>query len=337
MKFTLGLLGAACLAAATLVGCGGGANGTATTSSASTAGAGQTVVIGIIGKSVSNPVFQAAHAGAQDAARELGPKYHRTVQIEIRTPPDEDANAQANAIQNMINEHVNGIAISCSNAATLTPAINRAVSKGIAVMCFDSDAPDSKRMCYYGTDDIACGTETMKYLAQFMGDKGTVAILAGSPDAPNLRNRVKGAEDELKKYPNMHEISRGPVHHKETASDAAQALQQTQRSNPEINGWCLIGGWPLFTRDALPWPAGTVKVVSVDALPAELAYLKDGHVQLLLAQDCYGWGHKSVEILLNKIVDHKDPAQTRMIDPLTKVTKDNADAFSKNWDKWLKH
>jgi len=31
---------------------------------------------------------------------------------------------------------------------------------------------------------------------------------------------------------------------------------------------------------------------------AQLGYLKSGHVQLLLAQDCYGWGAKSVELLL---------------------------------------
>jgi len=37
--------------------------------------------------------------------------------------------------------------------------------------------------------------------------------------------------------------------------------------------------------------------VAVDALPAQLSYLRDGHVQVLLAQDCYGWGYKSVELV----------------------------------------
>ena len=64
-------------------------------------------------------------------------------------------------------------------------------------------------------------------------------------------------------------------------------------------------------------------------------YLRDGHVDALYAQDCYGWGHKSVEILLEKIVNKQSPPDPRVIDPLTKVTRENADAYGKNWDKWL--
>jgi ribose transport system substrate-binding protein len=58
-------------------------------------------------------------------------------------------------------------------------------------------------------------------------------------------------------------------------------------------------------------------------------------VQLLLAQDCYGWGHKSVDLLLNKIVNKQDPPNPKVIDPLTAVTKENADEYGKNWERWL--
>jgi ribose transport system substrate-binding protein len=97
----------------------------------------------------------------------------------------------------------------------------------------------------------------------------------------------------------------------------------------------MIGGWPLFTADALKWPPGSIKVVSVDALPAQLNYLKTGHVQMLLAQDCYGWGTKSLELLLEKIVNGKGPSDPMVIDPLTPVTTENVDTYGKNWEKWL--
>ena len=196
--------------------------------------------------------------------------------------------------------------------------------------------PKSKRMCYFGTDDATCGAEVMKLLAKEMGDKGTVAILGGTEAAPNLRNRVNAVREELKKHAGMQEISIGAVYHEEVPAKAAEKLQLVQRANPTIGGWALVGGWPLFTRNALPWKAGEVKVVSVDALPDEIGYLDSGYVQVLLAQDCYGWGHKSVELLVDKIVNHKDPEKTVIIDPLTEVTKANAAEWSKNWDKWLK-
>ena len=53
------------------------------------------------------------------------------------------------------------------------------------------------------------------------------------------------------------------------------------------------------------------------------------------AQDCYGWGYKSVQILLDKVVKGKAPAEVKIIDPLTKVTKENVKEFGKMWDKWL--
>jgi ribose transport system substrate-binding protein len=299
------------------------------------AGGGRRIVIGVVAKSRGNDVFQAALAGARDAARHLGPKYGADVEISWQTPEQEDASKQAEFVESLTRKGAAGIAISCSNADTVTPAIDEAVEKGIPVMCFDSDAPDSRRFCYYGTDDLTCGRKVMEELARAMGEKGTVAILAGSEAAPNLRRRTEGVREGLKKYPGMKEV--GVYYHVETPADAAQKVQDVQRTSATpIEGWAFIGGWPLFTEEALPWSPGKVKVVSVDALPKQLDYLRSGHVEVLLGQDCYGWGYRSVEILLEKIVNKKDPPEAKLIDPLTRVTKDNADEYGKNWEKWLK-
>jgi ribose transport system substrate-binding protein len=294
------------------------------------------VLLGFVAKSLSNDVFQAAQVGAADAAKELGPKYNADVQLEIRTPNDEDATKQAEAIEALARMGAQGIAVSCSEANTVTPSIDKAVSRGVQVMCFDSDAPNSKRFAYYGTNDKSCGERTVDVLAKAMGEKGTVAILAGNQSAPNLQNRVAGAKEALKKYPNMKLNNPGVFYHVETPEKAAEAVQQAQNANPGIQGWAMIGGWPLFTANALKWPAGSIKVVAVDALPAQLGYVKDGYVEALLAQDCYGWGTKSVEILLDKIIKNQSPPDVKVIDPLTMVTKENVDSYAENWKKWLK-
>lgn len=302
---------------------------------AASAPAARTVLIGFLGKSQTNDVFQAAHAGARDAAAELGAKYGVKVEIEIRTPNDEDATKQAEAIEALTRRGADGIAVSCSEANTVTPSINKAVSKGIPVICFDSDAPDSKRFAYYGTDDASCGARIVTELARVMGEKGTIAILAGNQSAPNLQARVAGAKDALAKFPNMKLNEPGVFYHVETPEKSAEAVANAQNANPGIQGWAFVGGWPLFTADALKWAPGSVKVVSCDALPAQLNYVRSGHVDTLYAQDCYGWGYKSVEILLEKIINGKSPATVRLVDPLTEVTKANVDSFGKNWEKWL--
>ena len=321
----------ACVAVAVFAGCKRKEEGVAT---ATVGGGGEkNIVIGLVAKSRANDVFQAGLAGAKAAAAELGPKYGVTVEIDWQTPEQEDASRQAEFIDACRRKRDQGIAVSCSHAETVGPAINDAVKRGIVVMCFDSDAPLSNRMCYYGTDDVACGKAVLSELAKVMGNKGNVAILAGNQAAPNLQKRVQGVREEMKDHPEMKEV--GVFYHEETPEKAAQKVADTQRAHPEIQGWAMVGGWPLFTKDALPWPAGQVKVVSVDALPQQLDYLRDGHVQVLLAQDCYGWGYKSVQILLDKIVKKQSPALERILDPLTRVTKENVEEYARNWDKWL--
>jgi len=298
-------------------------------------GADKKIVIGLVAKSQSNPVFQAAYAGAKDAAKELGPQYGAIVTIDWQTPPDEDAQKQAEAIEQLARGGAAGIALACSDANTCTPAINKAVGLGSVVVCFDSDAPRSKRLCYYGTDDLTCGKVVMTELAKVMGDKGTIAILAGNQTAPNLQKRAQGVKDELQHHTGIQLLTDGIFYHPETPEQASEAVNTAQSTHPQIEGWAMIGGWPLFAKNALKWAPGTVKVVSVDALPAQLGYVKSGHVAALYAQDCYGWGYKSVQLLLDKIVKGQNPATERVIDPLTRVTAENAEAYGKKWDKWL--
>jgi len=288
---------------------------------------------GLVAKSQSNPVFQAARTGAEQAAKDLGAKYKINIKIDWRTPNDEDAQKQAEAIEQLVLAGANGIAVSCSDANKLTDAINSAVKNGVPVATFDSDAPASKRFVTYGVDDIKCGEQVMDELAKVMEGKGVVAILAGNQNAPNLQKRVQGVKNVAKKYPDIK--IRETYYHKETPQDAAAKVEQVMQANPDITGWAMIGGWPLFTDNALKWQPGTVKCVSVDALPPELAYLRSGHVQLLLAQQCFEWGYRSVEHLVNKVHFKKNPPSVVDVSPLTPVSKANVESYAKNWEKWL--
>jgi ribose transport system substrate-binding protein len=289
--------------------------------------------IGLVAKSQNNPVFQAARVGANDAARDLGQKHGIAIKIDWRTPNEEDAQKQAQAIEQLVLSGADGIAVSCSDANKLTEAINSAARNGVPVATFDSDAPASKRFVTFSIDDAKCGEQVMEELAKLMSGKGTVAILAGNPNAPNLQKRVQGVRAAAKKHLGIK--IRDAYYHKETPQDAAAKVEQVMQANPDIDGWAMVGGWPLFTANALKWQPGTVKCVAVDALPPQLAYLRSGHVQLLLAQPVYDWGVRSVEHLINKLHLGKQPSKVVDVAPLIPVTKENVDEFEKNWQKWL--
>jgi ribose transport system substrate-binding protein len=288
---------------------------------------------GMIAKSQGNPFFEAARVGATDAAKELGAKHSLNIKIDWRTPNEEDAQKQAEMVEQLILAGTDGIIISCSDAIKLTDAINKAVRQGIPVVTFSGDAPASKRFVALGIDDFKCGEQTFEELAKLLSGKGTVAAIDGNPNAANLQQRAAGFRAAAKKHPTIKLLD--IYYHKETPGDAVAKIEQVQQANPEITGWGLLGGWPLFTDNALRWSPGTIKCVSVDALPPELAYVRSGHVQLLLSQDVYGYGHRAVEHLVNKLHFKKDPPHVLDSTPLTAVTKENVETFAKNWEKWL--
>ncbi|MGO8678853.1 MAG: substrate-binding domain-containing protein [Limisphaerales bacterium] len=292
-------------------------------------------VFALVAKSQSNPVFQAARVGAEDAAVELGRKLGVKISVLWRAPNEDDAQKQVEFLEQLVLQGVDGISVSCTEAGTLTPAIDRAVEQGVAVMCFDSDAPASKRFCYHGTDDIESGRTIMRELAAVLGPgKHVVAIPGGNQNARNIQNRVQGAVEEAKKYPNI--TIRGVYYSKEVPQDAAAKIEEVQTANPDIDGWAMVGSWSLFTDALLKWEPGKVKIVAMDALPAELPYVRKGVVQNLFAQQTYKWGWRSIELLADKVVLGKDPDRVLDYSPLPPVTKQNVDEFEQNWKKWLR-
>jgi len=318
------------MAGMAMLACGRKADAPAGTASA--AKHANAITIAMIAKSSTNPVFLAARTGAEAAAKELSAKDSIRVEVQWLTPPEEDGQVQAQRIQQAVNSGVDAILISCSDASKVTGAIDDAVNRGVAVMTFDSDAPQSKRFAYYGVDDRKTGQTTMAELAKLMDGKGKVAILAGNQNAPNLQRRVQGARDEAAKYPGITIV--GTFNHIETPQDAAAEVTRVDNAYPGIQGWAMIGGWALFTRSLLTdLDSARMKIVSVDALPAQLAYVDKGITPVLLAQPVYKWGYVGVTTIVEKLHDGKQPPAIIPMD-LVRVTKDNLGPWARQLKAW---
>jgi ribose transport system substrate-binding protein len=290
------------------------------------------LTIALVAKSSTNPVFLSARTGAEDAARDLSDKLGVSIEIDWRTPPTEDGQLQAQRIAQAVNEGAHAILVSCSDSAKLTGAINDAVARGVPVMTFDSDAPQSKRFAYYGVDDVATGEAVMRELAVLMDGKGKIGILAGNQNAPNLRKRVEGVISESEKYPDMEIV--GTFYHVETPQDAAAEVLRAMNAYPDIEGWAMIGGWALFTKTLLTdLDPDRITLVSVDALPPELPYVESGIAPVLLAQPTYMWGYVSVGMIVDKLLLGKEVPEVNRME-LVRVTKDNLGEWARQLKEW---
>jgi ribose transport system substrate-binding protein len=176
------------------------------------------------------------------------------------------------------------------------------------------------------------GRQVMAELSKQMGGNGNVAILGGNQNAPNLQKRVKGARDEAAKYPGIRIVN--TFYHAETPQDAAAEVMRAQNANQDIQGWAMIGGWPLFTKTLLSdLDPKKVKIVAIDALPAELPYIERGLAPVLFAQPTYNWGYVSVKTIFDKVYLKKDvPAHVQM--DLVRVDSTNLKQWARQLRDW---
>jgi ribose transport system substrate-binding protein len=296
------------------------------------AGAGGPIRIAMIGKSSTNPVFLSARAGAEVAAKDLSGKVGRPVEVVWLTPPQEDADIQAQRIAQAVSERATAILLSCSDAAKVTEAIDDAVAHGVPVMTFDSDAPGSKRFSYYGVDDRRLGQEVVTELAKLLGDRGRIAILAGNQNAPNLRRRLEGVKEAAAHHPGLQIV--GTFYNVETPEDAAAEVIRIGNAHPEIRGWAMLGGWALYTKTLLrELDPHKVKIVAVDGLPPELPYVERGLAPVLLAQSSFLWGNVGVTKIVDKLVYAREVPPIISMDPV-RVTRENLASWARQLRQW---
>jgi ribose transport system substrate-binding protein len=288
--------------------------------------------ITMIAKSSMNPFFLSTRTGADDKAKELSEKTGRKIEIDWQTPPEEDGQVQAQRLETAVNDGTDAILLACSDAGKLKGAIDAAAEKGVPVVTFDSDVPESKRIAFVGSDNYAMGFKIGEELVKLCNGKGNVALLCGNQNAPNLAIRRRGTEDAIKKAPGMKIV--GTFYNPEKPQDATAEVLRAMKAQPEIDAWAFIGGWPLFTTSLLTEiDPKRVRIVSADALPPELEYVEKGIVPILIAQRSYDLGALGVQAIVEEAIT-KDRKPGDINPDLTLVQKENLREWAKQLKDW---
>jgi len=279
----------------------------------------------VIPKALDIPVFAYAKVGAERAAAELG-----NVEILWNAPTTADQLRQKEILESFITQRVDGIAISALNGDFLASTINRAIDAGIPVVTWDSDAPNSRRIAFYGVDDFRSGQILGEQAIALLNGTGTVALIT-SVGATNLQRRLDGVRDALAKAPGIRIAEIYDI--KEDAVRAGELISTGTRRYPGLGAWISVGGWPVFTRNALDAvdPART-KVISFDTVQPALDLMRAGKVHVLLGQKYFGWGEEPVK-LLYAITQGRMPAAAIIDSGVDIVTPANVERYAEQWKK----
>lgn len=244
----------------------------------------------VIGKSV-HPYWANVERGVKAAAQKLG------VQAIFFVPQKEDVAAQISTMETYIAQKVSGIAVAPSDPQALAPAIKKGRDAGIPVITLDTDAPQSARIAYIGTDNLAAGRIAGQEMRKLLPQGGKVAIGTGSLTALNSLQRIEGFKQAIQGT-RIRIVATN--NDKEDAATAVSLAAATLRAHPD-----LAGAYGVYAYNGPAWAraakeakvAGKLKIVAFDATDEHIALLKEGAIHVLVAQREYFQGYRSVELL----------------------------------------
>lgn len=266
--------------------------------------------------------WKIAKAGTDKASRELG------CEVLFRIPSTGTAQEQQNIVQDLITVGVSGIAISPKDPANQTAMLNKTAA-AVNLVTQDSDAPDSNRSCYIGTDNYQAGVAAGELLKKVLPGGGKVMLFVGTLDAQNAQDRKKGIEDTLAGTG----ITVVDTRTDETDRLKAKAnAQDALVTHPDLA--CLVGLWSyngpaILNGVRAAGKLGEVKIVCFDEEEETLQGVKDGHIAGTIVQQPFEFGYQSVKILVALARGDRSviPANQQIIVPVKTITPENVDAF----------
>lgn len=279
-KLTWALLGAAALTA------GAVALKTA-------AAADKKIRIALIVKYVGNEYFKSCEIGAKKAAEELG------ADLYFDGPAQQDAAKQLEFINACIIKKYDAICIAPVDPKNIKPAVERARAKGIKILTWDTDAPQSGRdLMVNQVDGVELGYHAMDTLARQVGGKGEFGIVIGSPTAENLNFWRKHIEIRAKeKYADMKHVY--TAYSDEKRDKGIDVTKQMIDTYPNLVGIIAVDSVSLPAAAEAVRQKGKGGAIAVTGFstPNDMrGYVKDGTVKTVILWSPVDLGELTVRL-----------------------------------------
>lgn len=266
-----------------------------------------------------------ARKGTEKAAREIP-----DIEVDFKIPADGTAAEQQRLVDDLLARGIHGIAISPVDPKNQQQMINTAASKAL-VVTQDSDAPDTNRTCYIGTDNVAAGRQAGELVKEALPQGGKIMVFVGVLDAANAQQRYQGLKEALAgsnvQIIDVRTDNTDRVRAKANASD-------TLVNNPDIAG--MVGLWSyngpaILSAVKEANKVDKVKIVAFDEEDQTLAGIKEGAIYATVVQQPFEFGYRSMALMAKILNGDRSeiPASKQIFVPTIAVKKDNVEEFTK--------
>jgi ribose transport system substrate-binding protein len=266
-----------------------------------------------------------ARKGVEKADAELN-----NVTVEFKLPGEGTAAEQKRIIDDLTSTGVNGIAISPVDPDNQVQLINETAKKTL-VITQDSDAPNSERALYIGTDNVAAGRQAGQLIKEALPNGGKIMLFVGKSDARNAAERAQGIREALQGTNiTIIDTRTDDTDRARAKSNAADTLVKYPDVAALVGLWSYNGPAILnAVKEANK--VGQVKIISFDEEDETLAGVKEGAIYATVVQQPYEFGYQSVKLMAQILGGDKSsiPANKQINVPTLVIKKDSVEEFQK--------
>ena len=247
-----------------------------------------------------NSTYEVITQNAEETAKE------HNIKLLVQAPDEANLEQQIRIMETMIKQKLDGIAIDPVDAKALIPVINKAVARGIPVVCFESDAPGSNRLSFIGANNYETGRTMGKAVSQLLNGRGMILVEAGMSQMNGLRQRLDGLMHYLKTETTIDVLEVRFNEGSETR--ATTELEEMIDSHPHFNafiGLDFVSG----STSILIWKAKGLKryALTLGMTPTVKEALRNGQLTTVISQNEDHWGENIIYTLLEANSGKKVP------------------------------
>jgi ribose transport system substrate-binding protein len=283
------------------------------------------LTIGVIPKGTTHEFWNAIHAGAVKAERELNAKGVK-VSITWKGPlREDDREQQVQVVEGFLSQGMSGLVLAPLDEKALVRPVEEAKRAGIPTVVIDSGLATDQIVSFVATDNVRGGELAADRMGELLGGKGKVLLLRYQEGSASTTEREQGFLNRLKeKYPGITLISSeqyaGPT--RDTGKRASENL--LNRYAGEVQGVFCVNessthGMLLALQDI--GKAGVIKFIGFDASTTFVDAIAAGQMHGLVVQNPMNMGYLGVL----RMVDHLQgrPVERRIDTGVWMITKDN--------------
>ena len=281
------------------------------------------VKVGIVLPNWGGPFREEVTRGIEAARRALA---ERNAEIRVRICESDVPAETIELLDGLLSWGAQGIALCALNDIMIEARVNELAEQGIPCITFNSDLPESRRVCFVGQDYAKSGRIAAELLSKCIAQNGKVLAMVGNMEYNGHRTRLDGFCAHLHDkgfYADQIEVVETYNDYRVTYNKVTEALHNM----PGLRAIYMANRSVTGCIDAVKAAGmtGQIRVIAHDMSPRRRQMLREGSLDLTITQDLYRQGYQPLMLLCDLLQKQQEPETDLQSTNISIICAENLD------------